>query len=43
MAIVTDRKQIFLREIEALNHEKRQILEVKVKTRKLTFILIKLH
>ena len=27
MAIVSDRKQIFLREIEALNHQKRQILE----------------
>ena len=27
MAIVSDRKQSYLREIEALNHQKRQLLE----------------
>ena len=27
MAVVSDRKQTFLREIEALNHQKRQLLE----------------
>jgi hypothetical protein len=27
MAVVSDRKQVFLREIEALNHQKRQLLE----------------
>jgi hypothetical protein len=27
MAVVADRKQAFLKEIEALNHQKRQLVE----------------